>query len=466
MRLKLLFALILSAASINAQTYTFPRISPDPLILEIKNYSNPLPADIYLIAAIYLSGADDTAVNQSIETVNSLLSQFQNELSAIHDPYERSRILLQLLHTKLFTSYSELQTKLDVLLSNGVFNCVSSAVLYTYFARMFQLEVKGSATADHAFCSVIINGESIDVETTTVHGFDPGMKVEFTDNFGSTTGYAYVPPGDYTNRFDVDDFYMLSYILQNRIVVLQRNHKYYQSVSLAVDRYFLLKDETSSTEMFLEFQNYISLLNNQKSYEEGIAFIAYIVKNLGNKDFFKEHSDTLVHNLYLQAMNSGDLSLAASYLDEYGPLISEPLRESLISSMAALEINSLLQNAEYEFAEKIIYEKYESGIISEPEYKQFISILYSNISIIIAANEGNLDAYIYVQEGIALAGKTSFLTKASSVHLQNAVIDIHNKFVVAYNNADYSQAEKIVREGLELFPGNSRLKSDLRKIPQ
>ena len=104
---------------------------------------------------------------------------------------------LTFLHKNLFTSYSVLQTRVDTALETGVFNCVSSAVLYMILARSVGLSVGGVRTTDHAFCSVLVNGQQLDVETTNPYGFNPGAKKEFTDSFGKLTGYTYVPPGNY-----------------------------------------------------------------------------------------------------------------------------------------------------------------------------------------------------------------------------------------------------------------------------
>ncbi|MDR3174091.1 MAG: hypothetical protein LBU19_07570, partial [Treponema sp.] len=58
------------------------------------------------------------------------------------------------MHREFLRSYSAMQTRLDTLLSNGRYNCVSSAVLYLILARSQGLDVRGVAARDHAFASL------------------------------------------------------------------------------------------------------------------------------------------------------------------------------------------------------------------------------------------------------------------------------------------------------------------------
>ena len=65
--------------------------------------------------------------------------------------------------------------------------------------------------------SVLVNGQQIDVETTNPFGFNPGARKDFTDSFGKVTGFAYVPPGNYSDRRSIGEKELLSLILYNRV---------------------------------------------------------------------------------------------------------------------------------------------------------------------------------------------------------------------------------------------------------
>ena len=98
------------------------------------------------------------------------------------EPADRGRAVLKLLYQDFLTTYDFNQTKINVALQTGVYNCVSSALLYTAAAKAAGLEVRGQKTSEHAFCTVYIPGTKagqftkIDVETTNPYGFNPGSK--------------------------------------------------------------------------------------------------------------------------------------------------------------------------------------------------------------------------------------------------------------------------------------------------
>ncbi|MBN1648615.1 MAG: hypothetical protein JW874_11340 [Spirochaetales bacterium] len=340
----------------------FPRILPDPAISEIASGKIPFAADRFMTNALLLSGADSPAMREAISRLNALMDAIQAKIPFGKSDYETGKAILEFLHDQVFSRYSELQTRLDMLLDNGIYNCVSSAILYMFFAKLYNLEVRGSATADHAFCSIIINKETIDIETTSKYGFDPGKTLEFHDNFGNTTGFAYIPPSDYKNRFIPTEIDMLSYILQNRIVALQREHRYDLTVPLAVDRYFLLNSPGSLEEMHLEFQNYISYLNSKKMYHDGLAFIRHVTDEYNNINRYQESSDVLVHNLAVLAINAGQTGRAQEIVAEYSNLLSSDELLRLKNLISQKTISLLLYNEEYDKAGIAIVDAYKTPL--------------------------------------------------------------------------------------------------------
>lgn len=149
--------------------------------------------------------------------------------------------ILKYLHRHIFKKYMEKQTRIDVVFRDGTYNCVSSAVIYMFFAKSLGFRVKGVRTKDHAFCSISAGGRDYDVETTSPYGFDPGEKKIFTDQFGRTTGYTYVPPGNYRDRSTISDRQMLGLILYNRNAFLTTQRDFISALGPAVDAYALLK---------------------------------------------------------------------------------------------------------------------------------------------------------------------------------------------------------------------------------
>ena len=116
------------------------------------------------------------------ERINQWLLESGIEPGAI-SPSRHGRHLLLTMHESFFgtaldeyglpASYSIDQSKLSHILSDGEFNCISSAMLYIVLARKVGLEVDGVVLPSHAFVQLKDEeGRIIDIETTHLGGFD------------------------------------------------------------------------------------------------------------------------------------------------------------------------------------------------------------------------------------------------------------------------------------------------------
>jgi hypothetical protein len=198
---------------------------------------------------------------------------------------DRGDYILSYMHRQFLRSYSARQSRLDTLLSNGRYNCVSSAVLYLILARSQGLDVRGVATADHAFVTLVRGDEAWDVETTNLYGFDPGNRREFQDQFGKLTGFAYVPARNYRNRIELSPLELISLIIHNHIADLERQGRYDLAVPLALNRASLLAERENPvvSSFFADprqdlrdrLLNYGASLLNAGKEEEGLRWALY-----------------------------------------------------------------------------------------------------------------------------------------------------------------------------------------------
>ena len=69
-------------------------------------------------------------MNSHIKAIN-LYSNFTS--------YDIADELLKYLHKELLTEYKEDQTRIDRLIETGTFNCLSSAIIYMFFAKVAQV---------------------------------------------------------------------------------------------------------------------------------------------------------------------------------------------------------------------------------------------------------------------------------------------------------------------------------------
>jgi len=136
------------------------------------------------LLALYLLASGDVRDRDRFENLQRQVARFITDnpsLTDIQDPRQRGDRLLRLMHSTLLTrGYDADQSALSTLLDTGVYNCISSALLYLVLAAHFELPASGVIMPSHAFVQLTLdNGETVEVETTSADGFDVLRDPEF-----------------------------------------------------------------------------------------------------------------------------------------------------------------------------------------------------------------------------------------------------------------------------------------------
>src|SRR5271169_4133305 len=114
---------------------SFPELVPLPSSQQLSMMREPLPVETIVDAALEFSGASDAGAAEAKDKLVGLLRRFRDEVADVTDQAALGEKALLFLHKNLLTTYAVLQTRVDTALDDGVFNCVSSAVLYMVAAR-------------------------------------------------------------------------------------------------------------------------------------------------------------------------------------------------------------------------------------------------------------------------------------------------------------------------------------------
>ncbi|MDR1095010.1 MAG: hypothetical protein LBL31_01330 [Spirochaetaceae bacterium] len=388
------FCFVFLAASVFSQNEKFPRLTPDPKAAEygsIPNYSWKDMAEI----SLWASGVDPYAqvtLNKAKTTYMAVLESLVEELSgaagqgggaAQSGDTEKAEAVLRFMYEKTLKRYSLNQTQLDVLLSAGTYNCVSSAVFYLILGTSVGLDIKGVVTRDHAFITVETGGDLIDIETTNKFGFNPGSKKEFTDDFGKTTGFAYVPPGNYRNRAEISPIELVSLIISNRIAALESRKKFTDALPLAIDRAALLEkrgnpvdsplfSDPAADRMDRIFNVAGSLLNSRKE-EDVLAFADYAMPVYPGDSRWEEIQYNAVNNIIAKYLRANKIEDAKTALAENQNRYAAKQREQLDGIVAKAEAVSfhnqfatLFNRRKYDDAKAIL----ELALRTFPEDRQ------------------------------------------------------------------------------------------------
>ncbi|HUX38996.1 MAG TPA: hypothetical protein VMV44_13935 [Rectinemataceae bacterium] len=402
---------------------------PDPTLARIGAERGPLPVADLLDAALLASGIPETALPEWRKGINDSLAPLLALARRSGDQAAQAEKFLELLHDKgPFHAYSSQATTLVDVFNQGRFNCVSSAVVYLLGMRELGIPAGGVRVTDHAFCSVTADGRQIDVETTTAYGFDPGSKREFTDAFGRTTGYSYVPPGDYAKRESIDARRLVSLILSNRVALLEEGGNFKDALALAVT--------FEALEPGAEGRNFA----------------------IGR-----------VNNLAAALMAGADWKSARVLADEakarWG---ADPRIAALASAAADGELVTAIGAAggratlPFGSALALVDAALAARDIERPRANEFYAFIYGSEANRRGRAGDWLGAAAIADEGIAKTGGAGSLVQAARNYRHNYVVAEHNRFAILFNAGRYAEAAAVAAEGLAKMPGDPTLTQDLK----
>jgi len=187
-------------------------------------------------------------------------------------------------------------------------------VLYLILARSVGLAVGGVRTTDHAFCTVQIGARTIDVETTNPYGYDQNSRKEFTDSFGTVTGFAYVPPTNYRDRTLVGERGLLALVLHDRVSFAIERGDHAASLEPAVTGWTLSGDDLARDALVTAVSNNAVLLGQSNRYDEAVSLLEQAGRLLGADPDLAQRRQELLHNQVVSLMEAGDLDAADSLL--------------------------------------------------------------------------------------------------------------------------------------------------------
>jgi hypothetical protein len=347
-------------------------------------------------------------------------------------PREQGEYLLSFIHERFFSAYSANQTRIDTLLTNGRYNCVSSAVFYMIFAVSLGLDVQGVVTQDHAFITLNTGSETIDVESTNPYGFDPGTRHEFQDNFGNVTGFAYTPPTNYRNRASISPIELVSVIMTNRLSVELRNNER-AGLSVALNRVALLSEYSGPKpparlfldpheDMMLRLLSFGNTFLRSGKEEDALRWLSLIEDRYPADERVWESTYAALNNLFIKLINNSRIADARRFLSEHTPRLSAARIAKLDAMLNDAELNSTLQQ-----------------LVDKQDWLAGIKLL---------------------EAAIAKNGRNTQLENNLRAFRSNRVAELHNTFAGLFNAGDYERAGAFLREALNEFPNERQLLQD------
>ncbi|MBB17251.1 hypothetical protein CMK22_18465 [Candidatus Poribacteria bacterium] len=517
--LRILICLIIFSVTVRTPTQENPTLTPigaaeiveevfadevDQILLLSKleqqmiSTTPPYSYTDYVTFALLASGLTGDQLDGPKQKIDQLIGQLTNELElrqVSENVVSRSNHILQLLHTFVFEKYDPAQNRINGILNQKTFNCVSSAVFYAVACRKFDIHITGVVTADHSLAQLKLSETAkFDIETTISSGFDPSSKTGILDQFGQLTGFAYVSSKNYRQRKEVGDRQMLALIFSNRYDQLTKEGKLKEATA-ALYRAYLLAGDLPFTVNTWEnaVNNYVVALEKEKQSSDTLYALTRFAKIFPKikkiralqYSIYINWTQTLVQNKnYVQAIATAEEGL--TYFPE-----NQFLRQNL--KVASLERFYLLSKAgDFELAFALI-QRMTDQFPSEKDFEILAVNLVADqakISPIASAEKHFLSAiakfpnnnklrelFAYrfvkyaetlkaqgqVEEGIDLldrARQMDELVLYQSMLLPKLVSMLNNFGLQLLQAKKYSQARTIIEQGLNLDPHSKSLNNN------
>ncbi len=440
------------------------RLTPTREIVAFSAMPEPLPIKALIQSSLIASGVESSRIEGY--TTRYLDISRKAAATATGDDMADSEAILKWMHDNYLTRYVEDQTRMDILLDSGEYNCVSSAVFYLILTRSIGLEIKGVVTRDHAFCRLPGIGDGIDVETTNYYGFDPGSRQEILDLVEGQIGFAYVPPSNYNQRRDINHKELISLIFQNRIAFLQQSNNWQPTVGLALDQWTLSRTDTARKDFIQSLNNAVAESDNQNNNKEALIMLSKAARLLGVGHGLEKSAEILFNNQLARNGKAHEFDDALNFIkdDRFSALLSPSYVEEKYNEVRKWILEDKIENRPFSEAVVSVDSALNDGIITFDRWSEISLYIWSTEANRLSAGGNWIEGLRFLKNASSeLAGIPRWNRMLNSFE-QNTAAVFHNQFVKSYRRKEFDQARAYILEGLSILPQNALLLKDFESL--
>ncbi len=370
--------------------------------------------------ALHASGVTrDSDRGSFIARIDALEAAARDRLDLTASRADVGGELLAWLHDEHLTGgYEEGQTDLHTLLDSGVYNCVSSAVIYVALGQRLGLDVRAIEVPDHAFAILYDGANHMDVETTTQQGFNP--RRDRVAEFEELTGYTYIPQANKSKRREIDMSGLAALIYYNHGVTALQDGRYDDAL-VANFRALNLDPEFDSAvkNALAALGRWSSDLSDAQAWDRALA-VAQVGVALAPADRALASRHIGIWQRQATSLASaGDLNGALAVLQEAAAAIPD-------EDFAPLEAHLFTQQAE--------------ELISAGQWQAALDATETGAPLLSEGAKAELENW---RRGLFL-------------RWSNALMD----------SGDFETAKTVMRAGLDTFPDDHRIAGNLRYLAQ
>lgn len=413
--------------------------------------------------------------SQSLEAFNQLKEKVTSKEFLARNDAERAEKILTVMYEKTLKQYKSQQTRLDVVFTEGTYNCISASLVYLALAKAAGLKTICVKTPTHAFCSVVVDGQRIDVETTNPYGYNPGRTLTLEQS-GNAKKYAVIPKKDYANRADVSEATFVTLIGSNMASAWMNQNDYTRAVPMAATVMTFRSgqsewEKADGRDCFNTVAlNYAVILDKSGQYAKSVQWIDRIIERYGIDERTRGELNGSVYNAVADYTNTGKFSSARDIYHRHESLMSENFSFMCRKMIFLSEVQAGFEGKNADEALVFVQSQYSNELASDKSIKQTLDKWqeYYWVEKINALNKAGsyLEAAAVSEEGLKAMPNNYSIKNAGKSALYNHDVIVHNNMAKLANAKNYSEAMKVVEQGLSENPSSQTLQADKRRLQQ
>ncbi|MBB5220024.1 hypothetical protein DYE49_09390 [Treponema rectale] len=399
--------------------------------------------DSMTLCGVERDSSEFTAAIEDFELFTATLNETVTSDDSLSDE-ELAEIILTFVYDNVLRNYQLNQSFVDRAFSTGVYNCVSSSIIYAAFAKSAGLDVRAQVTKDHCFITLYTGTKKIDVETTNPYGFNPGVKKAVAKN-ANMTHYVTVPKRYYNGRKEVSTKMLASLPARNLMSSLTDRSMDEEAEELALRRMDYLSEcseaekEEALNDYILCVRNHAVTLDRAGKPEQSLELLENLMDSYGVRRAISKDYDDFYYNAMARFYNNRDFEGGWAFIHRHdgGKYVSiegfNKANDMMILGWNESFFDKILNSTEGKYAQMSQEERYLTAA------KAAASAYKDNPS---------------VRE----------LKKYSDTFYRNYGVCVHNNFAELANAGKYEEARAVLELGLKNYPDSANLKRDLKSL--
>ena len=388
--------------------------------------------------------------------------------------YDRGEAILRLMYRNTLKTYKMAESNMDTLFLEGVYNCVSSSVLYYTLAKAAGLKVTAYKTVNHSFCSVSTEKGEIDVETTNPYGFDPGVKKTLPSTGSNGNSYAVVPKSYYNDKIKISDKLLVALIGGNNSSLAMQKNNYKLSIPLTMARLAFVGETVTSggkelkNEVDITCTNYVYYLQNQRLYKDALTWLSKAISQIPTSPIWQECIDTTVYNYITYYLNKGDIEEAQNAYNTWIDVLSEKTRNQIPLNIFIGQLNTEPYSMTPDKALDYLDTMARNPLAQTTEGKTVLlrtkEYFWQEKIKPLVAQQLFFEAATVADQGLQDIPSSALLLSLKKQCLNNHAVLIHNQYATLFNQGKYQEALELLQRGIKEVPGNTTLLSDINRV--